>query len=78
MGSDERVREEWRTIEEYPFYEVSSLGRVRSKDRAITRRNKQNVSLKGKMLSNKLIIRGICVSAYVTVFASITSMSIDL
>lgn len=41
--------EEWRQITEFPNYEVSNLGNVRSKDRVVLRRG-YRTNLKGKML----------------------------
>lgn len=50
------VKEEWKPIRRYPFYEVSSLGRVRSIDRTVfyirhgqtIRANKKSVLLRPK------------------------------
>ena len=45
--------EEWREIKDYPNYEVSSLGRVRSKDRLVGQfGHKKNYTriMKGKVL----------------------------
>ena len=45
--------EQWKTIEDYPDYEVSSFGRVRSKDRKITQLGHKNYYervMRGKVL----------------------------
>lgn len=44
--------EEWRTVPEFPNYEVSNFGNVRSKDR-ISIRNGNPAKLKGQLLKQK-------------------------
>ena len=48
------MSEQWKLIEDYPNYEVSNMGRVRSSDRMVTveRKGKKNYKLKiyGKIL----------------------------
>lgn len=41
--------EKWKTIQEYPNYEVSNRGNVRSKDRIVVRKGHKTI-LKGKLL----------------------------
>lgn len=45
--------EVWRTAYDYPDYEVSNFGRVRSKDRTIEYSNGKIHELKGKILAQK-------------------------
>jgi hypothetical protein len=42
--------EEWRTVEDFPHYEVSSIGRVRSIDRVVHKRGQGPASLRGRHL----------------------------
>ena len=42
--------EEWKTIEEYPEYEISTYGRVRSKDRDCIDSWNRHYYLKGKLI----------------------------
>lgn len=46
--------EDWRAVVGDPGYQVSSLGRVRSLDRVITRRNGVRLTLRGTMLKPQL------------------------
>lgn len=50
----ENSLEKWKTVEEFPNYEVSSFGNVRSKDR-ISTRNGSETRLNVKMLKPRLI-----------------------
>lgn len=52
MAEIGNITEEWRTVPEFPNYEVSNLGNVRSKDRVSTR-NGNPAKLKGQMLKQK-------------------------
>lgn len=52
MDEIRNMTEEWKTIPEFPNYEVSNFGNVRSKDR-ISIRNGSQVKLKGQILKQK-------------------------
>lgn len=45
------IQEEWRTCKNYPYYEVSNLGRVRSIDRTIILKSGKFYHRKGKELT---------------------------
>lgn len=51
IGQAERIypAEEWRTVDEFPHYEVSSLGRVRSLDRVIPYADGRDRPMKGRV-----------------------------
>lgn len=46
--------EQWKTIRDYENYEVSTLGRVRSKDREIIQKNGVKKVIKGRVLTVQL------------------------
>ena len=52
-------KELWKQIKEYPNYEVSSLGRIKSKKREVIRSNGRNYMIKEKIL-NQDISKGYC------------------
>jgi hypothetical protein len=52
------TKERWLPVPNFPDYEVSSLGRVRSKDRVVTRRDGVRVSKKGVLLKPGLASNG--------------------
>lgn len=52
--------EEWKGIPDFPSYEVSSHGNVRSKDRIIEQTGKTGYPMKGKTLSQTLTPKGYC------------------
>lgn len=47
------MNEEWRELTDYPGYEVSSLGRVRRKDKTYRLSNGKTRLLKGKIISQQ-------------------------
>ena len=47
MGNEKEV---WKPYPDYPFIEVSNLGRVRTKDRIVTRSNGRKCFVKGRVL----------------------------
>lgn len=47
-------KELWKQIEEYPNYEVSNLGRVKSKSRQVKRKNDRNYIIKEKILKQEI------------------------
>lgn len=51
MENDEEI---WRPYPDYPFIEVSNLGRVRTKDRTVTRSNGRKCFVKGRVLKQHL------------------------
>lgn len=61
-----RVNEEWRGIKDFPAYEVSNLGRVRSKDRAITQfGHKEHYT---RIMRGKILKVGMLNSGYMAVW----------
>jgi len=62
------IKEVWADIDDYPGYQISSHGRVRSVDRNIASRNSMKpfpLFRKGKMLKMKRTVNG---RAYVLLF----------
>ena len=51
MENDEDI---WKVYPEYPFIEVSNLGKVRTKDRIVTRSDGRKQFVKGKILKQQL------------------------
>lgn len=49
--------EEWRTVPDFPNYEVSNFGNVRSKDR-VSERNGSNANIKGMLLKTRIMKGG--------------------
>ena len=45
-----KLEEEWRDIEKYPNYQISNLGRVKSKERYTKQRNCMNLRKEKKEL----------------------------
>lgn len=61
MEKVELFNEEWRDIKDYPAYEVSNLGRVRSKDRPVTQfghKERYTRVMKGKVLKQGMLNSG--------------------
>ena len=52
------MQEEWRTIPNHPYYEVSNTGKVRSVDRTIIRANGIPIFLKGRVLKGRDNMKG--------------------
>lgn len=50
MTNKTREQEVWKIFLDYPFIEVSNLGRVRTKDRIATDRNGKKYHIKGRVL----------------------------
>lgn len=55
MVDEEEV---WKVYPDYPFVEVSNLGRVRTKDRTVTRSNGRKQFVKGRVLKQRLRLDG--------------------
>ncbi|AIS73901.1 HNH endonuclease [Lactobacillus phage Ldl1] len=49
----EKEQEIWKTYPDYPFIEVSNLGRVRTVDRIATDRNGKKYHIKGRILKQR-------------------------
>ncbi len=43
-----KQKEVWKTYQKYPWIEASNLGRVRTKDRIVTRSDGMKLHIKGK------------------------------
>lgn len=56
--TDIEQEEIWRTYPDYDFIEVSNLGRVRTKDRKVTRSNGSKYFVKGRVLKLHLLPNG--------------------
>lgn len=54
MADIEKEQEVWKTFPEYHFIEVSNLGRVRTKNRYVTRKNGNRQFIKGRVLKQQL------------------------
>ena len=52
--SDKAEDEVWKVYPEIPFIEVSSLGRVRTKDRVVIRKDGRKLPIKGRILKQQL------------------------
>lgn len=50
----EKEQEVWKIYPDYPFIEVSNLGRVRTKDRVVTSKNGRKLHYKGRILKQHL------------------------
>lgn len=50
MANDEEI---WKTYPEYPWIEASNLGRVRTRDRVVTRSNGRKQFVKGRVLKQQ-------------------------
>ncbi len=48
-----KEQEVWKTYPDYPWIEVSNLGRVRTKDRTVTRSNGRKCFVKGRVLKQQ-------------------------
>lgn len=55
MVDEEEV---WKVYPEYPFIEVSNLGRIRTKDRVVTDRRGRKYHIKGRVLKQELLPSG--------------------
>ena len=55
-----KEQEIWKVFPEYPFIEVSNLGRVRTKDRVVTYKNGTKHFYKGRVLKQQLKKIAIC------------------
>lgn len=53
MVDESREQEAWKQYPDYPFIEVSNLGRVRTKDRIITDRRGRKYHIKGRVLKQQ-------------------------
>ena len=51
--TDAKQKEVWKTYPEYHFIEVSNLGRVRTKDRVVTRSDGSKLFIKGRVLKQQ-------------------------
>ena len=51
MENDEEV---WKTYPDVPFIEASNLGRIRTKDRVVTRSNGRKYYVKGRVLKQQI------------------------
>lgn len=49
----EEEKEVWKTYPDYPFVEASNLGRVRTKDRTVIRKNGIKCFVKGRTLKQQ-------------------------
>ena len=49
-----KEKEIWKTYPKYPFIQASNLGRVRTKDRTVTRSNGRKYHVKGRVLKQQL------------------------
>lgn len=48
-----KEKEVWRTFPDCPFIEASNLGRIRTKDRTVTRKNGRKCFVKGRVLKQQ-------------------------
>ena len=56
--TDTKQKEVWKTYPEHPWIEVSNLGRVKTKDRVVMRKDGKKYPVKGQVLKQQLNKRG--------------------
>ena len=54
MTNETREEEVWKIFPDYPFIEVSNLGRVRTKDRYVPSKNGSKRLVKGRILKQRI------------------------